>query len=568
MSGYVSFRLEGRGVDDVAFVLGREDLSTNGDLETSFFDGITQLRRHAAPGFPAAISAAAALPGTRIAAVIRNPSLVLDVHLIARVATAVATLPADLDWALAGAGGLGPDGRRHLALYASANPAIPETGGPQPVVDVMPDLYLIDAEFLRQILGEATTLPDAGAEPYLAVRGHLSGRASLFLPQLRAGIDGHLMERDLDRMSAELHALLWMHAPGQLVPTLSGDVQLEDPACAATPPLGQSLSDRVRALTHAGACAPGLSIVTRTRFERPGLLRRLLASISRARRDEIELEVVLASDAPEETCAEAVSKLRDDFLNLDIRLVRTTDREAPSRIANLLSGIAAARHDYVAIIDDDDYVDLFAFESLLPAFFCGNRPLIVTASQTHEESWERTPTGRDVLVQSQPRHAYPADGWRRMFSGVNRLPISAVIAPRARLSERIAAFPFRHDLSEDYALFLLLLTDPQLPPIHEIAETFCHISLRGTENSVTMPDRRPWVRDITAYLADLTCDPAIAAPGLWPLLTSGDAPDEAAGAATIGELRSTLARRETDLRLLRRENELLRGQLGQEAQSA
>ena len=568
MSGHVSFRLEGRGLDHVAIVLCRDELPANGDAETAFFDGISQLQRHSAPGLSPAMAAAAQMPDITAIVVIRNPALALDQNLAARIAAALRAVPDDIDWALAGAGGLAPNGGRHLALYASAAPAIPEVGGLQPLIDVMPDLYLVDASFLRMILAEQTTLPDAAAEPYLVTRGQLLGRISLFVPQLRAGIDGHLLGRDFDRLATELRSHLWAHLPGETVRTLSGDVTLETPACASATRTNAALPDKIDALVCALARMPSLSIVTRTRFARPGLLRRLLTSISRARRDDMDLEVVLASDADQATCDRLIEDLRGDFLNLDLRLCRTTDREAPSRIANLISGLAAARNEYVAIVDDDDYLDVFAFDNLRPAFFCGNRPLIVTGSQTHEERWEHTPSGRDVLVHSQPAQGYPADGWRRMFSGINRLPISSVIAPREWLISRVARFPFRHDLSEDYALFLLLLTAPDLPAICERAEVFCHISLRGSENSVTMPDRRPWVRDITAYLADLTDDPTIAPPGLWALLTSPGAAAEASGAATIADLTSALARRDAEIRLLRHERDLLRAQSSQEETTA
>ena len=79
-----------------------------------------------------------------------------------------------------------------------------------------------------------------------------------------------------------------------------------------------------------------------------------------------------------------------------------------------------------------------------------------------------------------------------MFSGINKLPICGLAIPRARLEARLRAFEFRHDLSEDYALFLLVLTDPDLPGVHECPKPIAHISIRDSENSVLMHDRRPW----------------------------------------------------------------------------
>jgi hypothetical protein len=189
---------------------------------------------------------------------------------------------------------------------------------------------------------------------------------------------------------------------------------------------------------------------------------------------------------------------------------------------------------------------------------------MVTASTVHDEEWTETPSGRHILSRSAERMTYPASGWREIFSGVNCLPVCALVMPREALIARLDAFTFDHDLSEDYALFLLVLTDPGLPEIVELPGGFGHISLRAhDQHSVTMADRRPWVRDIALYLADLTRSAAVAGPGQWALLTQSGAVGNTAAAAaidtkTIAELRAGLAERDRDLRLMRSENARLR----------
>ena len=157
---------------------------------------------------------------------------------------------------------------------------------------------------------------------------------------------------------------------------------------------------------------------------------------------------------------------------------------------------------------------------------------------------------------------YPASGWREMFSGVNKLPVCALVMPREILIARLRAFKFRHDLSEDYALFLLVLTDPALPALIELPGAFGHISLRpGEVHSVTMTDRRPWACDIALYLADLTRTSTVAGPGQWALLTGNAAapsPGAAFDAKAMAELRAALAGRERQIRLMRREIAQLR----------
>jgi len=84
---------------------------------------------------------------------------------------------------------------------------------------------------------------------------------------------------------------------------------------------------------------------------------------------------------------------------------------------------------------------------------------------------------------------------------------------------------------------------------------------------MALQDRRAWVRDIALYLADLTRDPKVAGPGQWALLTQIDHRSDAgsAGAAfaakTTAELRTALAERDRQLRLMQRELDRLRAEV-------
>ncbi|MEM7188119.1 MAG: glycosyltransferase [Pseudomonadota bacterium] len=568
MTCFYDFRLSGQGLDNIHFLFVRDRLPQNGDLESAFFEGLSALRRHP-PRLDIGVVLRRVL-GTsdaEIIVIVQNPALVLDQSFRARLLTAIAKLPDGDSWSIAGAGGLAPGGQRHLALYASQNPAIPEAGGQKPLVDVLPDLCIVNAAFAQEVLEKSTTAITDALEPILATEGYLAGRTARFVPQLAAGINGDLKPRDLDRLTKELGAHFADRLPGVTLSTLSGDVQVRaenvPDTAAFTIDLEASREDAIGA-----ACDPlSISIIVRTQFTRAHLLRRLLTSLTRARLSEMVLEVVLASDAAPEICAAETDLLQRDFCNLPIRLAINDDAEGiPSRAANLLAGINEATTDYIAIVDDDDYVDLFAFETIRQALFDGSRPLIVVAAGVHDEIWEETPSGRWVLTSSTPRDGYSASGWRDMFGGVNRLPICSLLIPRQRLIKRLNDFRFRHDLSEDYALFLLVLTDPEVPAIAEIDHPFCHISIRGSENSVTMPDRRGWVGDITAFLSDLTQTSTVAGPGLWQLMTvAGGAPVESSAEAALN---TALSKARRDLSLMKQENEALRRQLSKSKESA
>ncbi len=558
MTRLFDFSLERQGLEGVRFLICRDALPSNGDLESAFLDGLTNLRRH-----PACTSVSTVLfelaETSRHVVVIRNPQLVLDRDLPGRIAKAITSLDAAGDWALAGAGGLGLNDRRHIALYASAHPAIPEHAGLQPLIDLMPDLYVVDSGFGRGLPVDMLTRTDTALELALVVRGYLDGRVSVFAPDLTAAIDGDLLARDFERLTSEMACVFADLLGGQTIGSLAGPICLEangiyGETLGPKQDLGEVITQRVVSSSD----APMLTIVTRTRFDRPHLLGRMLTSISRARSAMVPVEVVLSSDSEPAIAEAAFRDLQRAFINLTLRL-ELNPPGGHSRVTNLLGGVRVASGEFVLIVDDDDYLDLFAFDNLLPAFFAGNRPLVALTTEMHEETWEETPSGRWVLTHSVPMTSYPADGWRKMFSGVNKLPICGLAIPRARLTSRLKAFELRHDLSEDYALFLLLLTDPELPNIHECTEPVAHVSIRGSENTVLMHDRRPWAHDIMQFLTDLTRTQSVAGAGQWAL-NSGIGRDLPASFETgaMTELQGLLTKRNQEIRLLRRELQGLR----------
>src|SRR3546814_14414031 len=98
-----------------------------------------------------------------------------------------------------------------------------------------------------------------------------------------------------------------------------------------------------------------------------------------------------------------------------------------------MGGIFSAGKDYIAIVDDDDFVALDAFSSLSIARFLGQNPLLLMSSQIRTETWREAATGSWVLEQSQPQKTYYSHDVRIMSLESNQLPISARIHPRTYL---------------------------------------------------------------------------------------------------------------------------------------
>lgn len=543
----ISFDLD--GCAGCRVVLERSVLETGAGPEGAFLARAGRIDRHR-DGFSQALQDLAAAAGIRWIVAVRNPALVLDDTLAERLGAAVARLDG-LGHAvsIAAAGGLTTQGRRVAALYSADTPFLPVERLALPLADPMPDLWIAHAGFVRGL----GAIPAEGAETLIALAGWLEGLLAVFLPELSAGIAGPFASRDTAVQRRALETRFADALPGETVPTLAGPVPLpSEPA-----PGRRSLAGTIAAAVEA-ACEPiSLSFVVRTRFERPHLLARLLTSISRARRDDMALEVVLSTDVAAATAEREHARSRASAPHLAIRLA-VNEAEGHSRVANLVGGIRAARHRHIAILDDDDYIDLGAFDALAGTAFLGAEPLIFARSEAHDETWERTASGRHVLARSVPRDTYPACAWRQAFAGVNTVPVCAMIAPRERLVARLGAFDLAHDLSEDYALSLLVLTDPALPPIVELDATFAHISIRGgAENSMTMADRRPWAADIARHLADLAGSPAVAGPGLWRVLARASGPGTALERDALEASQREVARLRREIALLSAERRRL-----------
>lgn len=415
-----------------------------------------------------------------------NPDALLDRSLLLRILDVASDCDRRFDtegWLIAAPEGVDERGELKSAVYSLDEPRFLAGHAPSAVAAIAADAYLLNIRKFKE--NNLRWPPRAlSLEDELVSAGYKAGLVSVFHPRFALAVG--------KRVEPRLEA-------GKIPAALQSDEFAEAHRIAvadATTPLS-------------------VSIVVRTIFNRPHLLQRLLVSVLRAQIEQIPVEIVLASDAPD--AERKFAAVVQDHRRLSIRFAPTPPGEEPSRNRNLKAGAAAAKNDYIWFIDDDDYVDIFAFSHLKLASFGGARPLIFANADVHEETWTPRAGGSPVLSQTRRLRDYPAGGWRDMFIGYNRIPICGCLAPREFLQRRLETLPLRHDLSEDYALFLAILTAPDVPEIVEIEKPLSHISQRSEgENTMQMTDRKPWARHITSYLSDLSYEGP--GPGLFQVL--------------------------------------------------
>jgi len=102
----------------------------------------------------------------------------------------------------------------------------------------------------------------------------------------------------------------------------------------------------------------------------------------------------------------AYNNIKRDFPELDITLQVNNGVYPHSRVDNLVGGINNAKHDYIVIIDDDDFIDLDGIKSISNARFLGNDPLVIMSSQVRNEEWKQAGNDRWILEKSEPIETY------------------------------------------------------------------------------------------------------------------------------------------------------------------
>jgi hypothetical protein len=243
-------------------------------------------------------------------------------------------------------------------------------------------------------------------------------------------------------------------------------------------------------------------VVVRTIFTRPAMLRRNLASLDAASKQTPLHEVLITSERPELT--EAVDGLQRDFPRLALRPVSGPSSTVPSRTANLVAGARAATGDYVWFVDDDDVADPDALALLQGAVRSRYHPILVGDCDVYQEVVVPLDGAGAGIDRTNPLRTYRADGWVTAFSGVNPVPVCAVVYPRPILQRVATEDSLRHGLSQDYALLLLSLNDPGAE-VRVIRGNLADISLRAgpaSDNATTLYGPEERSVSISGFMAD------------------------------------------------------------------
>lgn len=255
---------------------------------------------------------------------------------------------------------------------------------------------------------------------------------------------------------------------------------------------------------------PTITFGVRTALTRPAMLDRAIESIAAVGGDGAR--VFLTGTLPADRLEREVERLRTSYPGLQWQWQPLSPGSQPSRSAGIEMVIAGADTDYVWFLDDDDYLEPGATDRVITAIHTSGRPIVVGRSARIREEWKD-----DRLTASRREAPFDSSVWFNAFTGWNSLPVCSIVYPRAAVHSRLVDRSLDHDLGEDYALFLLALTDPGQDVV-VVEETIANVSLRpGGDNVVTATDREEWLLNIASFLSDLTRNGTAGAPMPWLL---------------------------------------------------
>lgn len=253
----------------------------------------------------------------------------------------------------------------------------------------------------------------------------------------------------------------------------------------------------------------GVAIVSRTRFERPGLLSRADNSIAAFANAAIHIEI-------ERIVISGRAQPADLRLTPGASVVEIDTSDAEDDRSQLITEAARiARNEYLWFIDDDDW--LFPNEAeALSLMFSVSPPgsCFFIDTMTFEEFGIGGDDRDAVPTSVSPMRKYPADQFASSIRGQNFTPFCGLVFPKGLCNQVPENLLARITLFEDYALILTALVSADFFPV-AINVLGAGVSLRIEDQSVTASNRDAWNRSIAEVGASLARSARMGA--LWSL---------------------------------------------------
>ena len=238
-----------------------------------------------------------------------------------------------------------------------------------------------------------------------------------------------------------------------------------------------------------GRPQPSIEIVTRTTFERLGLLERNCLSVDIANDVagvEIGHTIVTGNRvAPKNFCERSVVIHESDL--------------ADDRYELVLAAASRSDADFVWFVDDDDWVFPNRIALVLKALsVCGGEALVCGGAVQFSESFWGDVTGVE-FGESAPLRVFDGKDLIKSFSGHNFLPFSACLFPTEVLRKLPEGFTKRITYFEDFATILFVASNTPDWTMF-LPWPLTGISIRSdSSQTVSMESREEWNRSMAEF---------------------------------------------------------------------
>lgn len=161
-------------------------------------------------------------------------------------------------------------------------------------------------------------------------------------------------------------------------------------------------------------------------------------------------EIVIVDDASEDVTPEVIRGLTES--DPRIRSIRSDKNVGPGAARNL--GIALAKGDFVAIMDDDDLADPHRLESELEVFFREPEVMLVFSSIQWVDDQLKPVNLFPGILENGVFPSDPNDVFRLLYLESNKIPNTTIMIRRELVGRYV--YPETPWIGEDWYLFMQL----------------------------------------------------------------------------------------------------------------
>jgi len=409
------------------------------------------------------------------------------------------------NWGLVGNAGIAPFGVGYSGERIIRYLSDPH-GGPNMTESVVPaetldgNLLLLNIASLRR---KSVRVPDfLGFQMYdiiFSIEVIVAGLAVLVAPELACfhASAGSQSDFDVAALSDSARIHIASRLLNSRVLSLNGAIDLEDVTSKFVDHQRFELGLQSLRNAQVGRSNKSLTVATRTRFNRRGMLERCIETVAmfKDRSTSVDVSHVVVSSFESE---DSLSRFHDViFLRAPTYSLKDDRFRLVKWIANEVNS------DYLLFLDDDDWLfpNAAEFISLLVALAPEGSSFFFDTRQFSESFTDDVSESLPALAS--PERKFEAKLFFGCYSGHNQIPFCGAILPRSAVSTIPDSLVESMTLFEDYATILHCMTRESFSPV-VVDVLLAGISIHGEGQTVYSADRTRWNESMAVLAAEIS----------------------------------------------------------------